>query len=147
MVVFIYQTKDFYNGSGCRRSKPELRTSWINKNMLKNARSFYILCNVDVPKDFILNHVVPIYYFTTIVIYYRISSSRFYAPFFLPKTRESILNSLGNLQFLRDLQDRSRIMEVFLHLSSNVWYGITVAEEAVHIQAGNTAAIHRDAFS
>ena len=115
--------------------------------MLKNARSFYILCNVDVPKDFILNHVVPIYYFTTIVIYYRISSSRFYAPFFLPKTRESILNSLGNLQFLRDLQDRSRIMEVFLHLSSNVWYGITVAEEAVHIQAGNTAAIHRDAFS
>ena len=36
--------------------------------MLKNARSFYILCNVDVPKDFILNHVVPIYYFTTIVI-------------------------------------------------------------------------------
>ena len=113
--------------------------------MLKNARSFYILCNVDVPKDFILNHVVPIYYFTTIVIYYRISSSRFYAPFFLPKTRESILNSLGNLQFLRDLQNRSRIM--FLHLSSNVWYGITVAEEAVHIQAGNTAAIHRDAFS
>ena len=58
--------------------------------------------------------------------YLRISSSRFYAPFFLPKTRESILNSLGNLQFLRDLQDRSRIMEVFLHLSSNVWYGITV---------------------
>ena len=50
------------------------------------------------------------------------------------------MNSLGNLQFLRDLQDRSRIMEVFLHLSSNVWYGITVAEEAVHIQAGNTAA-------
>ena len=78
--------------------------------------------------------VVPIYYFTTIVMYYRISSSRFYAPFFLPKTRESILNSLGNLQFLRDLQDRSRIMEVFLHLSSNVWYSITAPEEAVHIR-------------
>ena len=120
----------------------------LNKQICKKCMFFLHSVQRRCPKRFYSQPCSTyIYYFTTIVIYYRIFSSRFYAPFFLPKTRESILNSLGNLQFLRDLQDRSRIMEVFLHLSSNVWYGITVAEEAVHIQAGNTAEIHRVAFS